>query len=99
MTAVENESNESSDRTASMARVYGNLMGLRLSLTLLVVGSLSEEGIRQYIKLLSISKESVLNDNVSDSFDEVFVNETGRIIQEIQDSLSDFISEDEVKDE
>lgn len=102
MSTAKDEINEGSDITESMARIHGNLMGLRLSLTLFALGSLSEEGIRQYLRLLSIAKESVLNDtnkDVSDSFDEVFVHETGRLIQEIHDSLSEFIAVREVKDE
>ena len=102
MAAAKDENNESSDRTESMARIHGNLMGLRLSLAAFAISSSSEEGIRQYIELLSIVKEAISQTAVeedSNSFDEVFADEAGHAVQKISDLLSKFISSQEVNDE
>ena len=102
MADAKDENNERSDRTESMARIQGNLMGLCLSVAAFAISSSSEEGIRQYIEILSIVKEAILQTATEEdlhSFDAVFADETGHAVQRISDLLSKFISSQEVKDE
>lgn len=102
MATAKDEQNEASDRAESMARIHGSLMGLHLSLAAFAISSSSEEGVRQYIEILSIVKEAISQTAIeedSNSLDEAFADEAGRAVEKMSDLLSKFISNQEVKDE
>ncbi len=95
MTVAKDENNESSNKSESMARIHGNLLGLRLSLVAFAISASSREGIRQYIEVLSIVKEAISQTAIEEDshpFDELFAEEADRVVQEISNLLSKTVS-------